>query len=177
MTGEDFARRARGLAWLLTDVDGVLTDGRLLYGPAGEELKAFDVKDGLGIKLARRAGLKVGLLSARKSAALERRAADLELDAVLLGCDDKGAAFDRFLAERAATAESVAYAGDDLPDLPVLLRCGLSFAPADAVEEVRGRVARVLHRPGGGGALREVVELVLCARGAWEGILASHGAA
>jgi 3-deoxy-D-manno-octulosonate 8-phosphate phosphatase (KDO 8-P phosphatase) len=169
---EEFARRAAALEWLLLDVDGVLTDGRLLYDGAGERLKAFHVRDGLAVKLAQGAGLRVGVLSGRTSPPLVRRSRDLRLDAVLLGRDDKGEAFGDFLAERGAAAERVAYAGDDLFDLPVLTRCGLSFAPADAVPEVRARVDRVLAADGGDGAVRELVEALLRARGAWDGAVA-----
>jgi 3-deoxy-D-manno-octulosonate 8-phosphate phosphatase (KDO 8-P phosphatase) len=164
LSATDFARRARALEWLLLDVDGVMTDGRLYYSAAGEEIKVFHVRDGLGIKLAQRAGLKVGILSGRRSGALARRAADLRLDALIQGRDDKDTAFDEFLAAHATTAERVAYVGDDVLDLPVLLRAGLSFAPADAVEAVRRQVDHELAAPGGAGAVREAVELLLAAR-------------
>lgn len=171
-----FARRAAELEWLLCDVDGVLTDGRLLFSPRGQVSQAFDIKDGLGLKLAQGAGLKVGILTARKSAAAQRRAADLGLDAVVVGRFDKRDAFAELLAEHHSSEHRVAYIGDDLPDLPVLLRCGLSFAPADACAEVRAVVHRVLERRGGRGAVREMVELVLRARGAWENAVATFTA-
>lgn len=167
-----FRQRAAALEWLLFDVDGVLTDGRLVYGALGEAWKVFDVRDGLGLQLARRAGLKVGLLSGRRNEALASRAVELQLDAYLLGQGDKRAAFAAFLSHQQTAAERVAYLGDDLPDLPVLLHCGLSFAPADAAAEVRERVDRVLKAPGGRAAAREMVELVLSARGDWERLVA-----
>ena len=160
------AARARALRWLLLDVDGVLTDGRLYYG-AGEPLVAFDIKDGWALKAARRAGLQVGILTGRNTPAVAARAADLALDAVILGREDKGAAFDEFLARVAAEAGQVAYVGDDILDLPVLERAGLALCPADAAPEVRAAVDRVLSRGGGRGAAREAVELILGARGAW----------
>jgi 3-deoxy-D-manno-octulosonate 8-phosphate phosphatase (KDO 8-P phosphatase) len=160
----DLARRARAIEWLLLDVDGVMTDGRLHYTAAGEEVKVFHVRDGYGIKWARRAGLKVGILSGRESGALARRAADLEVDALIQGRDDKGPAFDGFLAAQATTPDRVAYVGDDVLDLPVIERVALSFAPADAVAAVRRRVDRVLAAAGGAGAVREAVELLLAAR-------------
>jgi 3-deoxy-D-manno-octulosonate 8-phosphate phosphatase (KDO 8-P phosphatase) len=160
------------LDWLLFDVDGVLTDGRLLYGADGEQWKIFDVRDGLGLKLAQRAGLKVGLLSGRQSRALEGRAQEIGVDALVMNRPDKRAAFRDFLDAHATAARRVAYLGDDLVDLPVLLACGLSFAPADAVPDVRDRVDHVLARPGGRGAAREMVEIVLRARGAWDSVLA-----
>jgi len=153
-------------------VDGVLTDGRLVYGADGEHWKVFDVRDGLALKLAQRDGLRVGMLSGRESRALETRAQELGVDALVANRVDKAAAFGEFLAAQATAAGRVAYLGDDLVDLPVLLACGLSFAPADAVPEVRSRVHRVLARAGGRAAAREMVEVVLRARGAWERLTA-----
>lgn len=173
LSDAELARRAKRLDWLLLDVDGVLTDGRLVYGGQGERYKVFHVRDGLAIRLARQAGLKVGILSGRSSPPLERRAADLGLDAVVLARSDKGRAFAEFLDREGTAADRVAYAGDDLLDLPVLRRCALSFAPADAAAEVRERVDRVLAAGGGRGAVRELVELLLRARGAWEGAVES----
>ncbi len=170
---QEVTRRALDLEWLLTDVDGVLTDGRLFYGPRGESLKTFNVRDGLGMKLAQRAGLKVGLLSSRSSAPLSRRANELGLDAIVAGSEDKGNAFERFLNRQATTARRVAYVGDDLPDLAILGRAGLAFCPADAVPEVRAVAHIVLARPGGEGAVREVVERLLEARGQWKEITSS----
>ena len=166
--------RAAGLAWLLLDVDGVLTDGRLVYGADGEQWKVFDVRDGQGLGLAQRDGLKVGLLSGRESRALEARAQEIGVDALVMHRTDKAAAFGEFLSAHAITAARVAYMGDDLLDLPVLLACGLSFAPADAVADVRSRVHHVLSLPGGRGAVREMVEIVLQARGAWDRLLAGY---
>jgi 3-deoxy-D-manno-octulosonate 8-phosphate phosphatase (KDO 8-P phosphatase) len=162
----DFAVRARALAWLLCDVDGVLTDGRLYYG-AGEPLVAFDIKDGWAMKAARRAGLRVGILTGRHTPAVAARAADLGLDATILGREDKGVALDEFLAQAGCTAAAVAYIGDDLLDLPILRRAGLALCPADAAAEVRAVAHRVLSRPGGRGAVREAIEAILTARGAW----------
>ena len=169
---DELGRRAARLEWLLLDVDGVLTNGRLVYDGDGERLKEFHVRDGLAIELARRTGLKVGFLSGRTSLALARRARDLGVDALITDCADKGRAFAGFLAEQGTTADRVAYAGDELLDLPVLRRCALSFAPADAVVEVRARVDRVLAAGGGDGAVRELVEILLRARGAWDGAVA-----
>ena len=174
LTDEHLSERARGLKWLLFDVDGVFTDGRLLYGPEGERYKAFDVRDGLGVKLAQKAGLKVGILSGRVSEALRYRAGELGIDALVMDRSDKKPAFEELLATWKMTADRVAYIGDDLLDLPVLLRCGLSFAPADAVAEVRERVHKVLLRPGGHGAVREMCEFVLRARGEWDHLIAPY---
>lgn len=173
---EDFASRARALEWLLFDVDGVLTDGILYYTRWGEQVKAFHVRDGQGIRLAQRAGLKVGLLSGRSSRPIEIRAAELGLDAVILGSKDKIPDFERFLERHATAAERVAYVGDDLGDLAVLAHCGLSFAPADAAPEVRAAVHAVLEAGGGRGAAREMVERILRARGELEELIAGYSA-
>ena len=169
----EFRRRAEQLEWLLCDVDGVLTDGCIFMDGRGESVKAFHVRDGLGIKMARTAGLKVGLLSARSSPALERRASQLGVDALMAGKQDKVAAFDAFLARQATSPSRVAYIGDDLNDLAVLARCGLSFAPADAADEVRDVAQVVLETAGGRGAVREMVERLLQARGDWKAILST----
>jgi 3-deoxy-D-manno-octulosonate 8-phosphate phosphatase (KDO 8-P phosphatase) len=171
VSDETLAERARAVEWILLDVDGVLTDGRLVFGSAGEEWKVFDVRDGFGIKLAQKAGLKVGILSGRMSEALRFRAGELGLDALIMNRPEKASAFAEFLAAQNTAPERVAAIGDDLVDLPVLLRCGLSFAPADAVPEVRQRVHRVLQHRGGRGAVREMCETLLRARGAWEEIV------
>jgi len=172
LADEHLSERARGLEWLLFDVDGVFTDGRLIYGPTGEQWKMFDVRDGLGLKLAQKAGLKVGILSGRISEALRFRAGELGIDALLMDRSDKKPAFEEFLATQKTAPDRVAYMGDDLLDLPVLLRCGLSFAPADAVAEVRERVHKVLLRPGGQGVVREMCEFVLRACGKWDQLIA-----
>jgi 3-deoxy-D-manno-octulosonate 8-phosphate phosphatase (KDO 8-P phosphatase) len=158
---QEIVARARRIRWLVLDVDGVLTDGRLYYGAMGEELKVFDVKDGFGIVRARRAGLGVALLSAREAPATRQRAHELEIDRLLLGRRDKGVAFDELLRELDLDAAEVAAIGDDLPDLEVLQRVGISFAPADAVGAVKSACDVVLGAPGGRGAVREMVELLL----------------
>jgi 3-deoxy-D-manno-octulosonate 8-phosphate phosphatase (KDO 8-P phosphatase) len=170
---EALVDRARRLEWILLDADGVLTDGRLIYGPEGELWKVFDVRDGAGIKLAQKAGLKVGILSGRSSEALRIRAGELGLNALMMSRPEKASAFAEFLATHETASERVAYMGDDLLDLPVLLRCGLSFAPSDAVPEVQERVHRVMRHRGGRGAVREMCEVLLRARGAWESLLAT----
>ncbi|MFL6194385.1 MAG: KdsC family phosphatase [Thermoanaerobaculia bacterium] len=172
ISDEELARRAQGLDWLLFDVDGVLTDGYLIYGAQGEQWKVFNVRDGVGLKLCRDAGLKVGILTGRGNAALEARAREIGFDALIQERHDKDTAFTEFLAEQATTPERVAYMGDDLLDLPVIRRCGLSFAPADAVAEVRHRVHRVLESRGGHAVVREMCELVLRARGHWDELVA-----
>lgn len=170
----ELARRAAELEWVLVDVDGVLTDGGLYYDRRGHALLRFDVRDGQGVKLAQQGGLKVGILSGRSPAALEHRAAELGVEALLTGIHDKGAAFEAFLEQQGTAPRRVAFIGDDLPDVVVLGRCGLAFAPADAVAEVRTIVHRVLAAPGGRGAVREMVETILRARGAWDRVFRAY---
>ena len=157
-------------------MDGVLTDGLLHVGADGEAYKSFHVRDGLAVKLARVAGLEVGLLSARSSEIVARRAAELGIVEVLQGHEEKGAAFEELLARRSLVPEEFAYVGDDLHDLPVLRSVGLSVAPADAVLQVRATVDYVTEAGGGRGCVRELVERILVARDAWGGILRSFAA-
>ncbi len=173
LTDQELGRRAAELEWLLCDVDGVLTDGSLDYDRKGPAGLRFHVRDGLGLELARRSGLRVGVLSGRASGALERRVTELKLDELMMGIQDKQAEFADFLERRNTVARRVAYIGDDLPDLVVLGQCGLSMAPADAAAEVKTIVHRVLDRDGGRGAVREAVEIILKARGAWDLLFSS----
>ena len=174
LSDELLSERARELQWLLLDVDGVLTDGRLVYSPKGEQEKVFHGRDGLGLRLLQRDGLKVGIISGRESEALRVRADDLGVDWLMMERSDKGPAFAEFLAAQGVSPEKVAFMGDDLVDLPILLRCGLAFAPADAVAEVRERAHRVLGGRGGHGVVRELCELLLRARGSWEKLIAPY---
>jgi 3-deoxy-D-manno-octulosonate 8-phosphate phosphatase (KDO 8-P phosphatase) len=169
-------RKARGLSWLLLDVDGVLTDGLLHLAADGEAFKSFHVRDGLAIQLARSAGLEVGILSARASEVVARRAAELGVVEVLQGEGDKRAAFRGLLARRGVPAQAVAYVGDDLQDLAVLGEAGLSAAPADAVPQVRAAVDFVTEASGGRGCVRELVERLLVARDAWSTVLSGYAA-
>jgi len=161
------AARAVRIKLMLFDVDGVLTDGKILLHADGSESKVFDIKDGTGIVWARKAGLTVGLLSARSSAATEQRASQLGITLVRQGVSSKLDTFNDIITGMNLTDEQVAYMGDDVLDLPVLLRAGLSAAPADAVEDVRSRVHWVSRAKGGDGAARELVEVILRAQSAW----------
>jgi 3-deoxy-D-manno-octulosonate 8-phosphate phosphatase (KDO 8-P phosphatase) len=158
---------------ILLDVDGVLTNGKILLHADGSESKQFDIRDGTGIVLAQRAGLRVGLLSARQAAATTERAAQLRIPLVRQGATDKLAVYDEILREEHLTDADVAYMGDDLLDLPVLARVGFAAAPADAVPEVRARARWVSGSDGGDGAVRELTEVILRAQGKWEGVVAS----
>jgi 3-deoxy-D-manno-octulosonate 8-phosphate phosphatase (KDO 8-P phosphatase) len=166
--------RAKRIRMLLFDVDGVLTDGIVMMHADGTESKGFHIKDGAAIVWAQRAGLSVGLLSARQSSATSHRAAQLAVRIVRQGISSKRATFEEILRDGGIAAQDVAYMGDDLLDLPVLERVGLSAAPADAAPEVQRAVHWVSGAAGGRGAVRELIELVLRAQGKWETVLADY---
>jgi 3-deoxy-D-manno-octulosonate 8-phosphate phosphatase (KDO 8-P phosphatase) len=166
--------KAKKVELLLLDVDGVLTDGTVFYTPDAGEIKGFNTQDGFGLRILQEAGVKVGLITARCAEAVSRRAKDLKIEHVCAGCSDKGAAFAEILAKTGLRSEQTACMGDDWLDLPMLLRAGCAFAPANAVAEVRQRADYVTERGGGHGAAREVCELILEAKGLLAAILARH---
>ena len=171
----DAAERARRVRFLLLDVDGVLTDGRILMIPGHDdhEAKAFHTRDGLGIRLARQSGIEVGLLSGRRSSVVSRRAAELGITEVHQGAGPKLPVFEA-LAERLGLAsEAFCYVGDDLVDLPVLERVGLPATVADAHPAVQRQAMVVSSRSGGAGAVREIIEGLLRAQGSWEKAVAT----
>jgi 3-deoxy-D-manno-octulosonate 8-phosphate phosphatase (KDO 8-P phosphatase) len=172
---EALAARCRALRLLLTDVDGVLTDGTVLLLPGGGEAKAFHIRDGLGIVLAHRAGLRTGVVSGRSSESVTQRAAELHMAVVLQGVQDKRAAVAELLEQEGLKPHQLAYIGDDLVDLPVMREAGLSAAPADAPFEVRSEAFMVMDARGGQGCLREFIEAILRARGDWERVLSELG--
>jgi 3-deoxy-D-manno-octulosonate 8-phosphate phosphatase (KDO 8-P phosphatase) len=157
---------------LLLDVDGVLTDGRIIYDDEGHEIKNFDVKDGLGLVLLMRAGIQVGMVTGRKSLALRHRCRDLGIQWIFEAVTDKAAIMDRIMADTGVSAENIAYIGDDLPDISLMKRVGLAIAVADAHELVQRHADWITAAPGGRGAVREVCEALLNARGLWEEIAA-----
>jgi len=175
MKDQALAERCRRLRLILTDVDGVMTDGTVLLLPDGQEAKAFHIRDGLAILLAHGAGLKTGLVSGRASPSVDRRAAELKMSVVRQGIRDKGAALREILEQESLAPHEVAYIGDDVNDLPILQVVGLSAAPADAPLEVRAQAFMVMEARGGAGCLREFVEAILRARGDWERALGSIG--
>ena len=162
--------RCRKIRLLLLDVDGVMTDGRIVYDNNGVETKAFDVKDGHGLKLLQRAGVKVGIITGRESKIVEHRARELGIGIVHQGAKEKIVPYRRILQENGLNDEAVAYAGDDLVDLPVLRRVGLALTVADAVEEVKTHVHYVTRACGGRGAVREICELILKNSQRWNGV-------
>jgi 3-deoxy-D-manno-octulosonate 8-phosphate phosphatase (KDO 8-P phosphatase) len=166
--------KAARIKLILFDVDGVLTDGRVTIHADGTESKRFDIKDGLAIVWAQRAGLTVGFLSARNSPATLHRAAQLGVSLVHQGVASKLETFDQIVGDVCEADDEVAYMGDDLVDLPVLARAGLAAAPADAAIEVRSRVDWTSRANGGQGAARELIEMILRARGVWESLVAAY---
>jgi len=153
---------------LVLDVDGVLTDGGLYYDHEGRETKRFDVRDGQGIKAAQRAGLTVGIITARQSEAVRVRAAELGIEHVHQGVSEKLSVFANLCAECDVPPSSAAYMGDDLPDLAVLEACGYPMSVPDAASEVQRLARYVTTRPGGYGAVREAVEHLLRPGGRWD---------
>jgi 3-deoxy-D-manno-octulosonate 8-phosphate phosphatase (KDO 8-P phosphatase) len=149
---------------LVLDVDGVLTDGRLYYGPRGEALKVFHVRDGYGLVQLRRAGIAVAVISGRRSAMVAVRCRELGIEHVYQGIADKLPVFTRLRTRLKLTAAACACIGDDLPDLPLISAAGLGFAVADAHPRVRRAAAHVTRLPGGSGAVREVCDLLLAPR-------------
>ena len=152
---------AGALRLLALDVDGVLTDGRLYYGNDGEELKAFNIKDGLGLKLLQRAGVAVAIITGRRSQIVERRAAELGIAHVVQGREDKRAALEELCAVLGLSLAQCAYMGDDLPDLGALRAAGIGLAPADAVDAVAAAADWQSRYPGGAGCVREACEQLL----------------
>ncbi len=157
--------QAKQVQLLLLDVDGVLTDGSITYGTGGGESKSFNTQDGLGIRLLQDSGVAVGIITARSSEAVTRRAQDLHLTHVYQGKQDKLTVFEEILKESGLRPPQVAYMGDDWLDLPILNRVGFAAAPANAVPEIRQRVHYTAEHRGGRGAVREVCDLILEARG------------
>ena len=164
------SKRAAAIKLFIFDVDGVLTDGRIIIDDQGLESKFFDVKDGHGLKLMQRAGIRAAFLTGRESRVVAHRSRELGVDIVHQGVKNKIEVYDKILIEENLTDREVAFAGDDLVDLPVLRRVGLSMAPSDAVDEVKAEVHYVCDRPGGRGAAREMVELLLRAQGTWPAV-------
>lgn len=170
----DALRRCKALRLMIFDVDGVMTDGRLYYGPRGEELKAFNTLDGHGLKLLAAAGVATAILSGRSSRALALRAADLGIRHVLAGVEDKRAGLDDLLARVRVAPAAAGYMGDDVVDLPAMRRCGFACAPRGAHALVRRHAHYVSRAAAGEGAVREVCELVLRAQGRLDAALAPY---
>ena len=159
---------------VIFDVDGVLTDGKMHYTPDGESFKSFHVRDGLGIRFLKRAGIKTAIISARNTPTTNRRAADIEIDHIIQGAFQKQEAVALLLAKTGLTAKECAYIGDDIIDLPAITRVGVSFAVNNAHPEVIDRVDIITKNVGGNGAVREVCDIILKATGHYNAILESY---
>ena len=168
---EEIARRAARVKLLLLDCDGVLTDGRITLVSDGDEEKSFHTRDGHGLVLLHRAGLQSGVISGRTSSALERRARDLGVRHVRQGTHDKIVEFREVLAAAGVAEDETAFVGDDVTDIPLMRRCVLAVAVADATADTRSHAHYVTRLPGGFGAVREVCELILKAQGRWADLM------
>jgi len=159
------------ISLLLVDVDGVLTTGQVIYNDAGQETKVFDVRDGLGLRLLMEAGIKVGIITGRRSLALLHRCNNLGITLLKDGVRDKAAALESILKETGVSASHTAFVGDDLPDLPVMRRVGAPIAVGDAHDLVKQVAVWTTSCRGGRGAVREISERILKAKGEWETLI------
>ena len=163
-----------GIRLLLMDVDGVMTDGRIIFDSNGTESKFFNVKDGHGIKMVQRSGIEVGIISGRESQVVRNRAEELGISHVYLKAHDKLIPYREILAKTGLVDRQVAYIGDDIIDIPILRRVGFAAAPADAIADVFPHVHLVTKNGGGWGAVREVCDLLLKGQKAWEALTARY---
>ncbi|MBR2215897.1 MAG: HAD hydrolase family protein [Selenomonadaceae bacterium] len=171
---EDAFARAKKIKCIIFDVDGVLTDGTIAVGERGESVKKFFCRDGLGITLCRKCGLKTAIITGRTSPITAYRVQELKIDALHQGCMDKREAYSALKQEFSLPDEAFAYIGDDLIDLPVMLQVGLPTAVGDAAVEAKQAAKLIASFPGGRGAAREIIEFILKAQGFWEKILADY---
>ncbi|HZZ73709.1 MAG TPA: HAD hydrolase family protein [Pirellulales bacterium] len=170
-----FEQRCQAIELILCDVDGVLTDGGVIFDNQGIEVKRFHIRDGLGIKLWQRAGYRCGLITGRNSHIVRLRAAELGIELVRQGIEDKLPAVRQLLLELNLKPEQICYLGDDLPDLPVMKAVGLGVGVADACEEVRQAAHYVTRARGGDGAVRETIETILKSQQRWSELIQKYG--
>ena len=175
MPSRNWKKKALKIRLVLLDVDGVLTDGRIIYAGEGEEIKSFDVKDGLGVKLLQEAGIEVGILSSRSSRAVSRRARELGMRLVCQGIQEKAAVLAAVARRKKLSAGEIAFLGDDFADLPVFRLVGLAVAVADGIPELRRAAHLITRAPGGKGAVREAAEGILKAQGKWARVVKKYG--
>lgn len=164
--------RIKKIKVLALDVDGVLSDGKIIVDSSGNEIKNFDVQDGFGMVLLRRVGIKIVIITARSSRPVDFRAKDLKIDKLYQDAFPKVEYYKQMLKEFEVSDEQVCFVGDDLPDLTVLRQVGFAVAVANAVEEIKKEVHYITHKAGGCGAVREVIELILKTQGHWDHLLA-----
>lgn len=170
----DLAARCRPIELILSDVDGVLTDGGVIFDNQGIEIKRFHIRDGLGIKLWQRAGHHFGLITGRASHIVQLRAKELGVELVRQGIEDKLPAVKQIAGQLKLRPDQICYVGDDLPDLPVLRWVGLAAVVTDGCEELHTAAHYITKATGGRGALREIIELVLKAQGRWLDIVQKY---
>ncbi len=163
--------RLKQIEMVLLDVDGVLTGGEIIYSDSGEQIKIFNVKDGIGIRLLKEAGIQVGIITGRRGKALKHRCENLGIELVYDGIRDKKKVIEEISADTGVAFESMAFIGDDLPDLPVMRAVGLAVAVGDATEMVKQHAHITTTAPGGRGAVREISEAILKAQGLWDGLI------
>jgi 3-deoxy-D-manno-octulosonate 8-phosphate phosphatase (KDO 8-P phosphatase) len=174
LSAKNWNQRAKEVRLLLLDVDGVLTDGRIIYDSRGQEIKCFNIKDGQGIRLLQEAGLEVGILSGRKSSAVRLRAKDLGIRILRQDVHDKAKDLARILRQEKLKPEQIGFVGDDLVDLPVFQCVGLAIAVADAAAELKAQAHLITRMTGGKGAVREVCERILKAQGKWSKVIQKY---
>jgi 3-deoxy-D-manno-octulosonate 8-phosphate phosphatase (KDO 8-P phosphatase) len=172
--GEDLFKKIEAVSVLIMDVDGVMTDGKIIIDDLGNETKHFNARDGHGIKLLMRAGIEVYLLTGRKSQVVEHRAHELGVRDVYQDSKNKGESLDSIFNEKGLSGDVVAYMGDDIVDIPVFRKVGFSVAVADACEEVIKIADYVTEKKGGDGAVREVCEMILKVQGRWESVVSRY---
>ncbi len=170
----DSKTRAQKIKLLILDVDGVLTNGEIIFSRDGDAMKVFNPTDGLGLSIAQRNGIHIAIITGRQSDMVRLRAMELKIPDIYQGFMDKLQALAELQDKYGLSDDEIAYVGDDLNDLPVLMRAGLACAPANAVEDVKSRVHYVCRREGGRGAVREIVEMILQAQGKWDGIIQEY---
>lgn len=174
LTEQEFTDRARKVELIIMDVDGVMTNGQIMLDNHGNETKAFHVRDGHGIKLAQRAGIIIAIITGRKSKVVEVRAEELGIEEVYQKSHDKLTTYRELLHKLKLTDENAVFIGDDIVDIPIMSRAGLTFAVADAEEYVKESAHIVTSRKGGQGAVREAIDSILKARGDWETVTAKY---
>ena len=171
MTDEELLQKAQAIKLVAFDIDGIMTDGRLYFTSLGDEIKAFNVKDGLGLNLLRKTGVEVAIITGRTSELVNRRARDLKIDKLVQGREDKKIALQELMEKENLTVEQIAYMGDDLPDLPAIRHAGLGVTVADAVPIVKEHADLITEARGGDGAVREFCDWLMQAQGNLDKVL------
>ena len=174
MIKSEVVERARRVKLLVVDIDGVMTDGRIVYSIYGDELKFFDVTDGFGISLLNKVGIKTAIITAKKSRIVKMRARDLKIAKAYQGFIDKLIPFDKLLEDFKISTEDICFIGDDLPDMPVLRRVGFAVSVPNALDEVKAIAHYITSKAGGRGAVREVCDILLKAQDKWDEATAKY---